>query len=198
MAAQVALSIALLVGAGLCLRSLNQAARLTPGFQADGVVVGWLDLFSAGYNAEQGRAFYARVIDRVRTARRGISVAEPPHSARFQRRQLHRRDRRRSSEIRRRSARRWIELRRAGLRGDAARFRLLAGRDLSADDRFEQPRVALITESMARVFWKDRDPIGGRFMFGGPRPDQEPQWILVVGVVKDIKQRTLTSGRSRS
>ena len=52
---------------GLCLRSLNQAARLTPGFQADGVVVGWLDLFSAGYNAEQGRAFYARVIDRVRT-----------------------------------------------------------------------------------------------------------------------------------
>ena len=45
---------------------------------------------------------------------------------------------------------------------------------------------------MARVFWKDRDPIGGRFMFGGPRPDQEPQWILVVGVVKDIKQRTLT------
>ena len=51
-------------------------------------------------------------------ARRGISVAEPPHSAGFQRRQLHRRDRRRSSEIRRRSARRWIELRRAGLRGD--------------------------------------------------------------------------------
>jgi len=69
---------------------------------------------------------------------------------------------------------------------------LLAGRDLSTDDRFEQPRVALITESMARMYWKDRDPIGGRLMFGSPRPDQEPQWISVVGVVKDIKQRTLT------
>ena len=65
-AAQVALSISLLVGAGLCLRSLNQATRMTPGFQADGVVVGWLDLFSAGYTAEEGRAHYARVIERVR------------------------------------------------------------------------------------------------------------------------------------
>ena len=37
-----------------------------------------------------------------------------------------------------------------------------------------------------------RDPIGGRFMFGRPRPDQEPQWITVVGVIKDIKQRSLT------
>ena len=60
-AAQVALSISLLVGAGLCLRSLNQAAVITPGFQANGVVVGWLDLFSAGYTTEDGRAHYARV-----------------------------------------------------------------------------------------------------------------------------------------
>src|SRR5688572_1969139 len=52
-AAQVALSIALLVGAGLCLRSLNQAARMTPGFDAAGVTVGWLDLFSAGFTPDQ-------------------------------------------------------------------------------------------------------------------------------------------------
>ena len=45
---------------------------------------------------------------------------------------------------------------------------------------------------MARVYWKGRDPVGGRVMFGGPRPDQEPQWITVVGVIKDIKQRSLT------
>ena len=60
------MSISLLVGAGLCLRSLNQATQMTPGFQADGVVVGWLDLFSAGYTAEEGRAYYARVLERVR------------------------------------------------------------------------------------------------------------------------------------
>ena len=44
----------------------THAARMTPGFQAEGVVVGWLDLFSAGYTAEEGRAFYARVLERVR------------------------------------------------------------------------------------------------------------------------------------
>ena len=65
-AAQVALSISLLVGAGLCIRSLNHATQMTPGFQADGVVVGWLDLFSAGYTAQEGRAHYARMIERVR------------------------------------------------------------------------------------------------------------------------------------
>ena len=51
---------------------------------------------------------------------------------------------------------------------------------------------------MARIYWKDRDPVGGRFMFGQPRPDQEPQWITVVGVVKDIKQRSLTERPSPS
>ena len=65
-AAQVALSIALLVGAGLCIRSLNEASRMTPGFTADGVVVGWLDLFSAGYTPAEGRAHYARILERAR------------------------------------------------------------------------------------------------------------------------------------
>jgi predicted permease len=69
---------------------------------------------------------------------------------------------------------------------------IVAGRDLAMTDRFERQNVALITESMAKIFWKDRDPIGGRFMFGSPRPDQEPQWITVVGVIRDIKQRSLT------
>ena len=69
---------------------------------------------------------------------------------------------------------------------------LVGGRDLSANDTVDGRAVALINESMARIYWKDRDPVGGRLMFGRPRPDQEPQWITVVGVIKDIKQRSLT------
>lgn len=191
-AAQVAMSIALLVGAGLCLRSLNQATHMTPGFQAEGVVVGWLDLFSAGYDAEQGRAFYARALERVRAlpgvesvslSRRiplgfiggsfsditveGHTPAEGDPQA--------------------------VGLNYVGPDYAATLgIPMVAGRDLSPDDTFERPRVSLITESMARIYWKDREPVGGRFMFGRPRPDQEPQWITVVGVIKDIKQRTLT------
>jgi predicted permease len=191
-AAQVALSISLLVGAGLCIRSLNQAARMTPGFQAEGVVVGWLDLFSAGYTPAQGRDYYARALDRVRSmpgveavslSRRiplgftggsfsdvtveGYTVAEgSPQGVGFNS---------------------------AGPDyATAMKIPIIAGRDLSRDDTFERPRVALVNETMARVYWQGRDPIGGRVMFGRPRPDQEPQWITVVGVIKDIKQRSLT------
>ena len=191
-AAQVALSIALLVGAGLCLRSLNQAARMTPGFQAEGVVVGWLDLFSAGYTPEEGRAFYARVLDRVRSmpgvesatlSRRiplgftggsfsDVTVEGHPKSD---------------------DDPQGVGLNYVGPDYAATlKIPVVAGRDLSADDRADRPRVALVSESMARIYWKGRDPIGGRFMFGSPRPDQPPQWMTVVGVIRDIKQRSLT------
>ena len=39
---------------------------MTPGFDANNVVVGWMDLFSAGFTTEQGRDFYRRVIERTR------------------------------------------------------------------------------------------------------------------------------------
>ena len=90
-AAQVALSIALLVGAGLCIRSLS-AARMTPGFEADGVVVGWLDSFSAGYTPDEGpRLLRASPRSRPRDAGRRIGVAQPAHPAWLHRRQLLRR-----------------------------------------------------------------------------------------------------------
>ncbi|HWI16540.1 MAG TPA: ADOP family duplicated permease [Vicinamibacterales bacterium] len=191
-AAQVALSISLLVGAGLCIRSLNEAARMTPGFQAEGVVVGWLDLFSAGYTPENGRDYYPRALDRVGTmpgvesvtlSRRiplgfsggsfsdvtveGHTPADgDPQGVSFN-----------------------------SVGPDYAgtmRIPVIAGRDLSRDDTFGRPRVTLVNETMARTYWKDRDPVGGRVMFGVPRPGQEPQWWTVVGVTKDIKQRSLT------
>jgi macrolide transport system ATP-binding/permease protein len=191
-AAQVALSISLLVGAGLCIRSLDAATRMTPGFQADGVVVGWLDMFSAGYNAERGRDFYARVLDRVRalpgiegaSLSRGVplgftggsftDVTVDGHAASDDDPQ-------------------GVGLNYVGPDYAATmRIPMVAGRDVSRDDTFAQPRVAVVNETMARYYWKGRDPIGGRFMFGRPRPDQAPQWITVVGVASNIKQRSLT------
>jgi predicted permease len=191
-AAQVALSISLLVGAGLCIRSLNQAARMTPGFQAEGVVVGWVDLFSAGYTASEGRSYYSRVLERVRAlpgvesvslSRRiplgfsggGFSdVTVEGHTPSDRDPQ-------------------GVALNNVGPSyAETMKIPLVAGRDLSAGDTFDRPAVALISESMARIYWKDRDPVGGRFFFGQPRPDQAPQWITVAGVIRDIKQRSLT------
>jgi predicted permease len=191
-AVQVALSISLLVGAGLCIRSLSAAAAMTPGFQADRVVVGWLDLFSAGYTAETGRAFYARLLERL-NALPGVESASlsrriplgfsggsfsdvtvegytPPDG---------------QDVI--------VGLNNVGPDYAATLgIPMVAGRDLSRDDVSASPRVALISETMARRFWANRDPIGGRFLFGRIRDDQPNQWVTVVGVMKDIKQRSLT------
>ncbi|HUQ87655.1 MAG TPA: ABC transporter permease [Vicinamibacterales bacterium] len=190
-AAQVALSISLLVGAGLCIRSLNAAAKMTPGFEAEGIVVGWLDLFSAGYTSSQGRAFYARALDRVRAIPGVESVS------------LARRiplgfmggsftDLTVEGHAPTDGDPQGVALNSVGPDyASTMRIPLINGRDLSTNDVLGQPNVALITETMSRIYWKDRDPIGGRFFFGQPRADQAPQWITVVGVVKDVKQRSL-------
>jgi predicted permease len=190
-AAQVALSITLLVGAGLCLRSLAAATRLAPGFNAEGVVVGWLDLLAAGYTAEEGRAFYSRLLDRV-GALPGVEAAT-----------LSRRiplgfsgGGSTSLTVEGYTARdsdpRSVGFNVVG--PDYARtlqIPLVAGRDLRADDVADGVQVALISESMARLYWEGRDPLGGRFaVFRGP--NGEPQWITVVGVTRDVKHRRLT------
>lgn len=191
-AVQVALSISLLVGAGLCIRSLTAAAAMTPGFQADRVVVGWLDLFSAGYTSSTGRDFYARLLERINglpgvesasLSRRiplgfnGGSFSDvtidgytPPDGQDL-----------------------IVGINNVGPDYAATLgIPLVAGRDLSKDDVAGRPLVGLISETMARRFWSGRDPIGGRFVFGRVRDDQPNQWFTVVGVMKDIKQRSLT------
>jgi predicted permease len=190
-AAQVALSTVLLVGAGLCIRSLVMAQKITPGFDPSGVIVGWLDLVPANYDTDQQRTFYTRVLERVRALPGVESVT------------LGRR----------------IPLGFTGLGGsgvtiegrqalsDDPRFvniswvgpdyartmkiPLVSGRDFSSDDITGQQRVAIVTEAMAKVYWPGANAVGRRFMFGQPRPGAE-NWITVVGVAKDIKQRRMT------
>jgi predicted permease len=190
-AAQVALSTILLVGAGLCIRSIAIAQQMTPGFDPNGVVVGWIDLMTANYNADQQRGFYTRVLDRVRTVpgvesvtlgRRiplgftglgGSSITVEGHTPQN-------------------DDPRFVNISWVG--PDYARtmqISLNAGRDFTPDDITGAPRVAIVTEAMAKVYWPNGDPIGGRFVFGQPKPGAE-NWITVVGVAKNIKQRSMT------
>ena len=190
-AAQVALSITLLVGAGLCVRSLWMAQRVTPGFNAKNVVVGWLDLAPAGYTADEGRSYYGRVLDRVR-AMPGVGAASfgsriplgfigsnsnnitvegytPAPGERTQ-----------------------VGVNRVG----PGYFRtlqipLVSGRDFSDSDARGQQTVAVITDAMARRFWPEGNALGGRFFFGAPVEGRAPDYITVVGIARDVKQRTM-------
>jgi macrolide transport system ATP-binding/permease protein len=190
-AAQVALSITLLVGAGLCVRSLWVARVATPGFVADNVVVGWIDLLSANYSADEGREYYSRVLDRVR-ALPGVQSAslgsriplgfiggsssnltvdgyQPAETERV-----------------------FAGVNRVGPDYfGTLQIPLLAGRDIAESDVRGQPPVAVITEAMAQRFWPDGNALGGRFFFGRPVAGRVPDYITVVGIARDIKQRTM-------
>jgi predicted permease len=191
-AAQVALSITLLVGAGLCIRSLGAAAVMTPGFNADGVVVGWLNLFAAGYSAEEGQAFLRRVLEKTRelpgveSASLGRAIPLGFSGGSFTDVSVEGYERRGDE---------WqgVGLNQVG--PDYARtmqIDLVDGRDITVDDVAGRPRVAIINQSMARKFWSGRSPIGGRFAFGRITESVPDRWITVVGVVRDVKQRSFT------
>ena len=64
---------------------------------------------------------------------------------------------------------------------------LVGGRYFTeADDTGKQP-VAIVDESTARTYWPDRNPIGRRLSMRSPRGAANPPWCTVVGVIKDIK-----------
>jgi predicted permease len=65
LAGQVALSIVLLVGGGLFIRSLQNAQRIDLGFEPDGVAVASMDLWLQGYSRAETKQFWRRLVDRV-------------------------------------------------------------------------------------------------------------------------------------
>ncbi|HEV2864455.1 MAG TPA: ABC transporter permease [Pyrinomonadaceae bacterium] len=72
--AQIGISLVLLVGAALCVRSLQGAARIDPGFDPEGVQLASFDLALQGYDEARGREFYRRLKERV-AALPGVEAA---------------------------------------------------------------------------------------------------------------------------
>jgi predicted permease len=68
-------------------------------------------------------------------------------------------------------------------------IRLLTGRDFSPQDSASAPAVAIVSQSVAREVWPGQSPLGKRIATGGW--SKVPEWLTVVGVVADIRQRGL-------
>jgi len=66
---------------------------------------------------------------------------------------------------------------------------LLAGRDFNDSDTKDSPDVTIIDERLARLYWPNQSPIGKRVRFG-PREDNEP-WHTIVGVVSKIRHQRM-------
>jgi len=71
-------------------------------------------------------------------------------------------------------------------------IQLLRGREFTETDNETAPGVVVVSQSVARTLWPSQDPVGKRIsMEDEPKPED---WLTVVGVVDDVRQRGLATG----
>jgi putative ABC transport system permease protein len=190
--AEVAVSLVLLIGAGLLINSFLRLRNVDPGFRADNLLTMRIVLSAQKYPDRERRAvFYDELLRRVESLP-GVKSAAVAN---------------------------WIPLvsqgdsigvtiegRPAPAPGQAnivvtrvvsphyfetMGIQLLRGRQFAEQDRVDSPPVAVISETMARRYWPGEDPTGKRIAPG--RPESADDWVTVVGVMKDVRQFELNA-----
>jgi predicted permease len=174
--AQIALSLILLIIAGLCVRTLQKAYAINVGFEVESVLTAKVDLRRHSYSEAQEREFYQRLLEHaaslpgaqaaglsnnaplsgVSTSVSGIVDNQPEFYLGF-------------------------HIVTPGYL-DTMGIPLLAGRQFTKQDDARSSRVAIINETFARQGWPNQNPVGKIFKSGlGDGP------VEVIGVVRDAK-----------
>ena len=73
---------------------------------------------------------------------------------------------------------------------ETLRIPLLRGRFFTEGDSMDAPAVVIINQTMARTFWPNQDPLGKRLRYGGMRSGGP--WAQIVGIVADVHQVNLS------
>ena len=183
--AQVALSLVLLVSAGLFLRTLMNAQSVDPGFSIRNGLVVAVDLQPAGYDAPRGRAFFRDMLARVREIP-GIDSASL--ATRMSLGFNGNSDTGATIDGYTPAANEEVSIYYNRISSDYLKtlgIPLLAGREFSDLDTAERPDVVIVNETVARRYFAGRNPIGGRIRVSG-------RTMQVVGVARDAKYSTLT------
>jgi predicted permease len=187
--AQVALTLVLLVGAGLFVRTLVNLQRVDPGFDTRNLLLFKVQPALIGYKDERLTQIYERMMERLEAV---PGVRQVTFSN--------------SSLLAQSNSSRPVFLRSA-LTGtpdaegriqptggsyinqvrenflEAMGIPLLAGRSLSARDDARAPKVVVVNEAFARKFFPGENPVGRRFAFDPKKPDE----VEIVGLAKDAK-----------
>jgi predicted permease len=181
--AQVALSLLLLVGAGLFARSLYNLRVLDPGFQAERLVVFSLEPALSGYDPARVQAFALRLQEELRGVP-GVANAAPTTASLMSNSIWSRTVKIEGRE--RKEGEDWNPQTAAVAPGfmDTVGFKVVAGRDFAATDAEGAPKVVLVNEAFARFFFGDASPVGRRMGWGRPTDAFE---LEIVGLVKDAK-----------
>jgi len=178
---QIAISLVVLVGAGLCVRTLHNALSINRGYNVGRVLTAEIDLGRQGYSEEGGRGFYQQLLERVQSLP-GVESASLAHKSPL------------SSQM-------GTVVRPEGLTENspstAVRYnivtprhletiglRLLRGRDFNAQDTAQAPGVAIINEALARSLWGEQNPLGSALF---AHTSRDVQRIEIIGVVNDAR-----------
>ena len=202
--AQVALAFVLLVGAGLLLASFRQLLGVNPGFQSTGILTGRVSPLVTQYPDDPAvRSYASRVLEEIRrlpgVEGAGITTNIPfgwddsssviipeghvkaPGESVVSPRQI-------------KVTPGYFE---------ALRVSLKRGRFFTASDDEKAPRVIILDERLAKLFWPNADPIGRRvYLPKTPndvaKPGPDVTWMQVVGVVAQMKMKGLVEGVEES
>jgi predicted permease len=186
---EVALSVMLLVGAGLLVRSFQRVLSINPGFRPDHVLTASIDLPPTEYSQEEKVAFFYKQLMEMLRQTPGVVAAggstdlpllggwthaftveeyQPPPGPQL--------------SLGNHSV----------IYGDylqAMGIPLLRGRYFTELDGPKSTSVLIVSESLAKKYWPGQDPLGKRLKWGPP--ESTDPWRTVVGVVGDVKQGPL-------
>ncbi len=184
---QVALSMIVLVCAGLFIQSFQKTRSANPGFNPDNALAVSMNPGLLGYTPDQTKEFYRRLIEQTRSLA-GVETASMAN-------QLPLGDGSNSTGP---LVREGEEPPRPGEGIDSLLYLvgpgyfetmqlpIVKGREFSETDRTDRPRVAIINETLARRLWPDQDAVGKRMRVG-----DNTALIEIVGVARDGRYRTI-------
>ncbi len=184
---QVALSLILLIGSGLFVRSLRNLLAVDLGYSREGLLLIRIDPVAAGYGHSQIPGLYRQLLERI-AAIPGVRGASLSHNGLFSG----------SDSVDPISVEGYTPPNGKNLQArydqvgpnyfSALGIPMLKGREIGPEDTENSPRVGVINESLARFYFPDTDPIGKRITdeFPSTRAD-----FRVVGVVRDVKNNGL-------
>jgi predicted permease len=182
---QVALSITLLVAAGLCIRTLRNARAIDTGYEIERVLTARIDLGKQNYNQAQGQSFQRQLLERLQALpgvkAAGFAVTLPLNDGRWETGIYPEgEDSRRVQTSQNFVSPRYLE---------TMNVPLMQGRQFSERDDEQGSRVAIINQTLARRLWPNENPMGKRLTWkAGPDLQQSAE---VIGVARDIKGRDL-------
>jgi macrolide transport system ATP-binding/permease protein len=182
---QIALSLVVLIGAGLCVQSLRRLQAIDPGLEPAKVLTASFDLNLNRYNEARGQEFFAKLTERV-AALPGVESVSLARGVAFTA---------------------FVWLRSATIEGYQPQpnerlafdfnvitpnhFRtlgtpLVRGREFTPQDSADAPRVVIVNEATARRYWPNEEAVGKRVKYGNI-----DHFAEVVGVVRNTRDKGL-------